>query len=258
MWVFRSDNPITQLWKNKDAWCREFFPDYARVFDDGYPQPLKIIYGGGRIKRSVTPPEMRPWEFPGQMFRPNGKKLKLDGGVNPNGTPSGRWVDATDDEFREWCANICYFRNGGLAPTGGPGLDPVLLFGGVDHRDRDWYARRQKNGALKKSNKILRRNGDPLIPILAAGYLSCRTGNYYYDQGATYSNPWGVNAVFIHHGAREPLYIQQLWGPDHRPDVAYMGASRRINYVYWDESRDGPRPSQEEYDRERWMPRIQI
>jgi len=253
MWDFASifapsKNPITKLWKkDKDAWCRRYFPQFAEVFG-GYPKPLKITYG--RISRTTTPVEMRPWEWPEQEFRPNGTKFRATGGTAKNGRPLGVWEDATEAEFVDWCDRINYFLNGGLSPSGGPGLNPGVFIGAVDYRNRAWFERRKASKETTKRNKLRSRQGLPLIPVLSAAHITCTSGRYYYSQGPGPSNPWGVNAFFIPYGAKEPSYIQQWWGPDYRPDVTYLG------HVQWDEEADGPKPSQAEYNKARWMQRI--
>ena len=66
-------------------------------------------------------------------------------------------------------------------------------------------------------------------------------GTFTFDEGPTMKNPWGVNATYSKGGL---IWQNNKYGPDHRPD--HEDGNHPIDWYL--ESRDGPKPTQKEYD----------
>jgi hypothetical protein len=167
--------------KDKDAWCREFFPEYAEIFG-GYPKPVKISYG--IIGGLTSVPEMTPWL---------GWNLVGEGFVQASGA---RLIDAKthkhelvgEDEYRAWADSVNYFKNGFHTPIGGPGLDPSVFVGAVDIRYGAYWVRRQRYHQRRL--------------LVKPNYITCKNGRYFPMRGPSPGNPWGVNSATTSRQAR--------------------------------------------------------
>jgi len=228
-------NPIAILLKmDKDGWCEKYFPEYAELFD-GYPPAIKVIYydpghkpkdGRPMITGNTRPMELNPWEYwngaAGEITFQGTRWAEPDD--THNGLPYQANVD--EDEYLAWCHERNYFRSGN-------GLDPNVFIGAFDIRTSAYQARKER---FKAEDLLTEPN-----------YITCRGGVYLPARGPTRKNPWGVNSSY-HPGGGAPTYISHTWGPDNRPDSE--GGNHPI--VWYDEARDGAKPTQAEYDMARY------
>ena len=243
-WINRPDNPVYELWrKSKDAWCEKHFPEYAEIFE-GYPPAIPRTYydpfnppRGLSVKGYTGAAEMTPWfGWDGSVDPRTSKEAVMMTTVErekTSGLDPFKHVIMSEEKFQAWCDKINFFRNGGRTPLGGPGLNPIVFIGAFDIRTGSYW---EEAAEYRRDETIL----------VKPDVVTCETGIYRPTRGPSDRNPWGVNSSFtlFEHGF--PSYVSDKWGPDHRPDTGYLG------HVFFDESEDGPRPTQEEYDQARW------
>ena len=231
----RETNPITRLWsKDKNAATELYFPEYADIFE-GNPPNVPVIYfepgqkptdGRPMVYGRTRPMEIAPWEF----WSGNDGEITYTGkrwhgpDDSHNGLPYQ--VDVDEDEYLAWCHSRNFFRSG-------IGLDPRVFIDAVDIRAGDYANRKAR---FKKENLLVEPD-----------FITCVDGIYLPARGPSLpKNPWGVNSSYHPSGSREPWYLSDMWGPDYRPDVGHG------YFVWWDEERDGPKPAQSDYDKERY------
>ena len=212
------------LWsRNRDEWCKEYFLLYYMLFG-GYPfgirwtnrDPAKPYDGSPYSSGNRECAQLQPWLFAEGEIQANGVKLAIK---YPERFGVARFgaIPVPIDEFRSWCDSLNYYTNGNQ------GLNPEVLVDALDIRDAAY---------VKRGRYSL---------------VQCKAGGVFtFDEGPTKKNPWGVNATYSEGGL---VWQNNVWGPDHQPDVS-PGASAR-GYVRWDTKRDGPKPTQKEYDEAR-------
>ena len=128
----------------KDKWVEKHFPEYIH---DG--KRLTLTAGRGWITAKVRTRETSPWEFAPNVA--DGKTINMQGWVVkrvPISKPPYSKLEGfkvSDDAFQLYCDRLNWFRNGGKAMDGEPGLDPRELIGGV----RGW---REKHFTCENGN----------------------------------------------------------------------------------------------------------
>jgi hypothetical protein len=177
-----SENRIKTLrYEDPDAWMGEFFPEYI---------PITAYFEGANIP---VPIEVTPWEGwdNGMGIQPNATRIGTEEReiVNKQ-TGETRvatrttYLDVSEEEYREWAERINYFRNGGLTPLGGEGLNPNIFRG----------ARNSVSHPRKR--------------------LECLSGTYYFPQPPNRSNDrFGVNSYFKRKGRSKYSYVSDKYGP---------------------------------------------
>jgi len=225
-WLFRraraklTDRSPGTLWsQNRDEWCREYFPQYHAVFN-GYPYGIRWTNKDPATPRDGSPSmsgnrqcaQTEPWLFADGDIQANGVQF---GVKYPERFGIARFgaVPIPIEEFRDWCDTLNYFTNGHQ------GLNPELLVGALDIRDTAYVQRGRYS------------------------LVQCKSGVFTFDEGPTKENPWGVNATYSVGGL---VWQNNRYGPDHKQDIEQSVTGR--GYVWWNEERDGPKPTQEEYD----------
>jgi len=226
-WLFHrakaklTDRSPGNLWStNRNEWCREFFLMYYMLFD-GYPfgirwtnrDPAKPYDGRPHLSGNRQCAQTEPWLFADGDIQANGIRLAIK---YPERFGVARFgaIPVPIDEFRSWCDSLNFYTNGNQ------GLNPEVLVDALDIRD---YA-------------YIQRGRYSLV--------QCNTGGIFtFDEGPTKENPWGVNATYSLKGL---VWQNNRYGPDHKQDIEQSVSGR--GYVWWDEERDGPKPTQKEYD----------
>lgn len=243
-WFFRrTPKTIAELRsRDKDAWCRKYFPEYHALFG-GYPKSIPVVYGdpdapGPHVTGQTRPVELAPWEyFDGEDGSIDEYGNRWSVSYDKDGRKLMSKSPASEEDFIAWCDKRNYFRSG-------EGLDPSVFVDAVDFRGSYWQSNR--NLYLRS----LSEKGKETPFLTKPNRISCPSGTFFDEAGPSELNPWGVNAFFIPSGTKKPSYISKRWGPDYRPDTSQVPGLSML--VYWDEAIDGPKPSQEEYDKARW------
>ena len=108
----------------------QYFPEYLI---DGEPIFL-LDKWGSRFSSKYYTRETSPWRFAPNVA--DGKTINMQGYIVHfewiSKPPYYAWVkeQVSFDEFKAYCDTLNFFRNGGKAMNGMPGLDPLELVGG--------------------------------------------------------------------------------------------------------------------------------